>query len=54
MNSQYYTYCKSPVDNRWYWFNNSHVQKIEDPAKESKGIPYLLFYQKIDNENLYI
>ena len=54
MNSQYSTYCKSPVDSKWYWFNDSNVQKIADPAKESKGIPYLLFYQKIDNENLYI
>ena len=47
MDGHFYTYCKSPVDKKWYWFNDAIVQKIEDPHEKIRGIPYLLFYQKI-------
>ena len=43
-------YCKSPVDNKWYFYNisSSSVVEIND-IKENKGIPCLLFYQKLEN-----
>ena len=47
INEQYFTYCKSPVNTRWYLYNNSNIQNIKDPIKENKGIPYIFFYQKI-------
>ena len=46
MDGHFFTYCKSPVNKKWYWFNDSIVQGIEDPIAEIRGIPYLLFYQK--------
>ena len=49
MDGHFYTYCKSPVDKEWYWFNDAIVEKINDPHEKIKGIPYLLFYQKIKN-----
>ena len=47
MDGHFFTYCRSPVDKKWYWFNDAIVTKINDPIEENKGIPYLLFYQKI-------
>ena len=47
INEQYFTYCKSPVNKKWYCYNDSNIQNIKDPTKENKGIPYILFYQKI-------
>ena len=47
MDGHFFTYCRSPVDKTWYWFNDAIVTKINDPIEENKGIPYLLFYQKI-------
>ena len=47
MDGHPFTYCRSPVDGRWYWFNDFFVTRINDPIEENKGIPYLLFYQKI-------
>ena len=46
-NSEYYLgYCK--VDNKWYFYNNSSYSVIND-IKEIKGIPVILFYQKLNN-----
>ena len=47
MDGHFFTYCRSPVDRKWYWFNDAIVNRINDPIEENKGIPYLLFYQKI-------
>ena len=47
MDGHFFTYCRSPVNKKWYWFNDAIVTKINDPIEENKGIPYLLFYQKI-------
>ena len=49
MDGHFFTYCKSPVNRKWYWFNDAIVQRINDPIQEIRGIPYLLFYQKIKN-----
>jgi len=45
----YYSYCKSPINNEWYLFNDSHVEYIPKDKVEEKLITsnaYLLFYQK--------
>ena len=44
----FYTYCMSPVDRRWYFYNDSKVKSMSEPSQIIKGIPYLLFYQKIN------
>ena len=40
--------CKSPIDNRWYRYNDSIVQPIKNMQKEvfNFGTPYILFYQR--------
>ena len=40
--------CKSPVDNKWYRYNDSIVYLINDFNKEVEkfGTPYILFYQR--------
>ena len=46
-NSEYYLgYCK--VDNKWYFYSNTSYSVIND-IKEIKGIPVILFYQKLNN-----
>ena len=47
MDGHFYTYCKSPIDRKWYWYNDAIVKEISDPLQVIKGIPYLLFYQKL-------
>ena len=47
MDGHFFTYCRSPVDRKWYWYNDAMVSKINDPIQENRGIPYLLFFQKI-------
>ena len=46
-NSRYLTYCKSPVDKKWYLYDFSQVKYIPDPVQTIQGIPFLLYYQKI-------
>ena len=48
-NGHFFTYCKSPVDRQWYSYNDTKVEFLKDPIEGIKGIPYLLFYQKITN-----
>ena len=40
--------CKSPIDNKWYRYNDAMVNPITDIHKEviDFGTPYILFYQK--------
>ena len=40
--------CKSPIDNYWYLYNDSIVEKIGFFTKENflMGNPYILFYKK--------
>ena len=55
MSGHFIAYCKSsPGDKNWYCFNDALVNKCKDPEEEinSRGIPYVLYYQKIkNNEN---
>ena len=40
--------CKSPIDNKWYRYNDAMVNPINNLQKEviDFGTPYILFYQK--------
>ena len=46
--AHYVATCKSPVDNRWYRYDDAFVNPITDIQKEviDFGVPYILFYQK--------
>ena len=43
--------CKSPVDFKWYRYNDAMVNPINDLQKDviDFGTPYILFYQKVNN-----
>ncbi len=43
-------HCLSPIDNEWYTYNDSMVNQIKDFQREiiDLGMPYLLFYQRIE------
>ena len=48
---------QKPIDNNWYRYNDAMVNQIKDLQKEviDFGTPYILFYQKIiNNENLIL
>ena len=51
MSGHFIAYCKSPVDNNWYCYNDAQVTKCDNPEKEinSCGIPYVLYYQKLNS-----
>ena len=43
-------YCRSPVDNGWYFYNDAIVTPISEQEKASiqnNGLTYILFYRKI-------
>ena len=43
-------YSKSRVDNKWYFYNSlSSSAVVINDIKENKGIPVILFYQKLNN-----
>ena len=50
MSGHFIAYCKSPVDKQWYCYNDSQVALCTDVESEinSRGIPYALFYQRIN------
>jgi ubiquitin C-terminal hydrolase len=47
-NAQFVASCKSPIDKKWYRYNDSKVSLIENVQKEIIEFekPYILFYQK--------
>ena len=47
-NAHFVASCKSPIDSKWYRYNDSIVSRIKDIKKEiiDFGTPYILFYQK--------
>jgi len=47
-------HCLSPIDNEWYTYNDAIVSKIDDIQKQiiDLGMPYLLFYKKIERNIL--
>jgi len=48
-NSHFVASCKSPVNNKWYRYNDAFVNPIENLQKEVIDFetPYILFYQKV-------
>ena len=58
MAGHFIAFCKSPVDSKWYCYNDAIVSESEDPIMEMnrneiEGIPYVLFYQKCDKNRTY-
>ena len=47
-NAHFVASCKSPIDCKWYRYNDSFVNPIENIQKEiiDFGTPYILFYHK--------
>ena len=47
-NAHFVASCKSPVDGKWYRYNDAIVNSISDLKREviDFGTPYILFYQK--------
>ena len=46
-------YCRSPIDNCWYFYNDSIVSPISEQNKyqiQEKGLTYILFYKKYKNQ----
>ena len=45
--------CKSPVDQKWYRYNDSIISPISNDNIQKEiidfGTPYILFYQKVNN-----
>ena len=48
-NAHFFAACKSPVDGKWYRYNDAIVTSIKDFQKDviDFGTPYILFYQKM-------
>jgi len=48
-NAHFFASCKSPVDGKWYRYNDAIVTPINDFQKDviDFGTPYILFYQKM-------
>ena len=50
MAGHFIAFCKSPVDQKWYCYNDAQVSECDDPTSQGngdvEGIPYVLFYQK--------
>ena len=48
MEGYYIAYCRDPITNQWYKYNDSFVTNVNDFQKEiiNYGIPYYLFIQK--------
>ena len=48
-NDHFVASCKSPVDNKWYRYNDDFVNPIACLQKEviDSSVPYVLFYQKV-------
>ena len=52
MEGHFIAYCKDPITQKWYKYNDSIVNEVGDFKKEVIDFarPYLLFYEKIKNE----
>ena len=50
-NALFVASCKSPIDNKWYRYNDAIVSPINNIQKDviDFGIPYILFYQRNEN-----
>ena len=48
MSGHFIAYCKDPLNDKWYKYNDAIVDEVKDFKKEviDFAMPYLLFYQK--------
>ena len=48
-NTHFVASCKSPIDNKWYRYNDAYVSPITNIQKEviEYGEPFVLFYEKL-------
>ena len=48
-NGQFLAFCRSPIDNHWYKYNDANVSEVKDVKKDIIDFadPYILFYKKI-------
>ena len=50
MSGHFIAYCRDPISDAWYQFNDAMVNPVKDIQNEviNFAMPYLLFYQKIN------
>ena len=50
MSGHFIAYCKNPISNGWFKYNDSNVSQVVNFQSEviNYAIPYLLFYQKVN------
>ena len=53
-NAHFLAFCRSPIDNRWYRYNDATVTEVKDVKKDiiDFGNPYILFYKKVDSDSI--
>ena len=51
MSGHFIAYCRDPINNDWYKYNDAIVNKVENFQNEviNFAMPYLLFYQKVNS-----
>ena len=47
-------YCRDPIINKWFKYNDSFVTEVKDFKKQilDDSMPYVLFYKRKDNDNM--
>ena len=52
--AHFLAFCKSPINDKWYEYNDSIVTDVKDVKKEiiDFGNPYVLFYKKVDQNKI--
>ena len=50
MSGHFIAYCKDPISNSWYQFNDALVNPVKNFQNDviDFAMPYLLFYQKVN------
>ena len=53
-NAHFLAFCRSPIDNHWYRYNDATVTEVKDVKKDiiDFGNPYILFYKKVDLDSI--
>ena len=54
MSGHFFAYCKSNIDKKWYRYNDSMVDMLDDNYQftiKNYGLPYVLFYQNTNSLN---
>ena len=45
-------YCRNRIDNKWYLYNDAFVNLCTRPKQYTEGMPYILFYKALKNDDL--